>query len=68
MGVSGMQPPNDLTSLVSKALRDEGGAAAVEYGVIVMALFMAIIPAFVYVSTGIAVKLQSITGYFESQI
>lgn len=42
------------------------GAVAVEYGIIATAMFLAIIPAFLYVSTGITLRLQSISSYFQS--
>jgi Flp pilus assembly pilin Flp len=63
-----MQQTNDSATLVSEVLRDQSGAAAVEFGIIVMALFMAIIPAIIYVSTGLAAKLQTVTNYFDSLI
>lgn len=49
-----------------KFLCNAEGAVAVEYGIIVMAMFLAIIPAFLYVSTGIMLRLQSISDYFLS--
>jgi Flp pilus assembly pilin Flp len=57
---------NQSTSIVSRFLRHESGSAAVEYAVVAMAMFMAIIPAFVYVSSGIGLKFQSIVSYFSS--
>jgi Flp pilus assembly pilin Flp len=52
--------------MVSSFFREAKGAAAVEYGVIVMAMFLAIIPAFLYVSTGISLKFKNLTDYFAS--
>ena len=59
-----MTPKTPLIEKVKNYLNCQSGAAAVEYGVIAMAMFLAIIPAFLYVSTGILVKLQSIAEYF----
>jgi Flp pilus assembly pilin Flp len=44
------------------------GATAVEYGIIVMAMFLAIIPGFLYVSTGVTKKFQGIANYFGSLV
>lgn len=55
-----------LATMVAGFLRHCGGATAVEYGVIAMAMFLAIIPAFLYVSTGISVKFQGIVDYFAT--
>ena len=63
-----MQAKSGFFAVVKTFLRNTSGAAAVEYGVIIMAMFGAIIPAFLYVSTGITVKFQSITNYFESLV
>lgn len=63
-----MRKPADYFMVVSKFLRHSGGAAAVEYGIVAMAMFMAIIPAFLYVSTGIQLKFQTITSYFASLV
>jgi Flp pilus assembly pilin Flp len=42
----------------------EDGAMAVEYVLIAAAMFSAIIPAFLYVASGMGIKFSSITGYF----
>lgn len=55
-----------LPALVSKWFRDANGSTAVEYGIITTAMFLAIIPAFLYVATGIQVKFVSLTSYFLS--
>ena len=54
-------------SLVRRAktlLSCDRGAVAVEYGIIVTAMFAAIIPGFLYVASGIQVKFSDIGGYF----
>lgn len=53
-------------SLVTRFLRCEDGSAAVEYGVIIMAMFAAIIPAFIYVSTGMGAKFDELSNYFKT--
>lgn len=45
---------------------NEDGAVAVEYGIIAMAMFAALIPAFLYVASGIQMKFSAIGGYFGS--
>lgn len=42
----------------------QSGAVAVEYGVIVMAMFLALIPGFLYVSSALGIKLSSIKDFF----
>jgi Flp pilus assembly pilin Flp len=58
-----------LNKKLSKALgtfaASEDGAVAVEYVLIAAAMFTAIIPAFLYVASGIGIKFSSITGYFS---
>jgi Flp pilus assembly pilin Flp len=44
------------------------GAVAVEYGIIAMAMFAALIPAFLYVSTGITLKFTALKSFFDSFI
>ena len=46
-------------------IQDENGAVAVEYGIIAMAMFAAIIPAFIYVASGIQTKFSEIGSYFS---
>ena len=41
------------------------GAAAVEYVVIATAMFGALIPAFLYVASGMGTKFSGITSYFS---
>lgn len=61
-----MHKLREVAGVVSKFLRDANGATAVEYCIIATAMFLAIIPAFLYVSTGIMVKFQSLSDYFIS--
>lgn len=42
----------------------ENGAVAVEYGVIVTAMFLALIPGFLYVSSALGIKLTLIKDFF----
>ncbi len=49
---------------VLACLRDDRGAVAVEYGIIAMAMFAAIIPAFLYVASGVQTKFSEIGSYF----
>ncbi len=43
----------------------ESGAVAVEYVVIAAAMFLALIPSFLYVASGMATKFSGIEGYFS---
>ena len=45
-------------------LKNTRGTVAVEYGVIITAMFLAIIPRFLYVSTGIRIKFEALASYF----
>ena len=56
--------PYPFANLVDRLMRCERGAVAVEYGIIVTAMFAAIIPGFLYVASGIQVKFSDIGGYF----
>ncbi len=53
-----------LTSRVKTLLSCEDGAVAVEYGIIAIAMFAAIVPGFLYVASGIQTKFSDIGGYF----
>jgi Flp pilus assembly pilin Flp len=66
MGVVAVHKSRDVLRVVSEFFRDVEGATAVEYGIIATAMFLAIIPAFLYVSTGIMIKFQSLTDFFNS--
>ncbi len=66
LGVLAVHYSREVLRVVSKFFRDVEGATAVEYGIIATAMFLAIIPAFIYVSTGIMIKFQSLTDYFTS--
>jgi Flp pilus assembly pilin Flp len=46
-------------------LRCENGAVAVEYVLIASAMFVALIPSFLYVASGMLLKFSSVQGYFE---
>lgn len=50
--------------ILSKWSKSQSGAAAVEYSVIAFAMFGAIIPAFLYVASGMGIKFTAITDYF----
>ncbi len=42
----------------------ESGTVAVEYVVMAAAMFLALIPSFLYVASGIGVKFSTISDYF----
>jgi Flp pilus assembly pilin Flp len=55
------------TGFMAKArefLACEIGAVAIEYVVIAAAMFLALIPSFLYVASGMTAKFSSIGGYF----
>lgn len=56
--------PKSLVRCAKTLLHCDRGAVAVEYGIIVTAMFAAIIPGFLYVASGIQVKFSDIGGYF----
>lgn len=41
------------------------GAVAIEYVVIAAAMFLALIPSFLYVASGMTTKFSSVGGYFN---
>ncbi len=43
----------------------ERGAVAIEYVVIAAAMFLALIPSFLYVASGMTTKFSSVSGYFN---
>lgn len=45
-------------------LKDENAAVAVEYAIIAVAMFLAIIPSFIYVADAVGATLLDIGGYF----
>ncbi len=52
-------------SSLAKAFRVcESGAVAVEYVMIAAAMFLALIPSFLYVASGMTNKFSSVGGYF----
>lgn len=54
-----------VAKMVKALIRCQSGAAAVEYSVIAFAMFGAIIPAFIYVSSSLGMKLTNIISYFN---
>lgn len=57
---------HEFSEVVSKFFRDAKGTVAVEYGIIATAMFLAIIPGFLYVSSGILVKFQDIAAFLAA--
>ena len=53
-----------ITANAKNLLGCEQGAVAVEYVVIAAAMFLALIPSFLYVASGMTTKFSSIGGYF----
>lgn len=51
--------------LVRRYINCRRGTVAVEYVVIASAMFTALIPAFLYVASGMGTKLSSITSFFS---
>jgi Flp pilus assembly pilin Flp len=49
---------------IGQFLRCESGTVAVEYGVIVTAMFLALVPGFLYVSSAMGIKLSFIKDFF----
>jgi Flp pilus assembly pilin Flp len=49
---------------IRQFFRCESGTVAVEYGVIVTAMFLALIPGFLYVSSALGLKLTFIKDFF----
>lgn len=45
-------------------LKCESGTVAVEYVVMAAAMFLALIPSFLYVASGIGIKFSTISDYF----
>lgn len=45
--------------------RNAAGTVAVEYAVIAGAMFLALIPGFIYVSSGIRAKFEFLIDYFD---
>jgi Flp pilus assembly pilin Flp len=50
---------------VNKFLRCQNGTVAVEYGIIATAMFLALIPSFLYVASGMNLKFMSLTDFFN---
>lgn len=53
-----------ITAIAQNLLDCERGAVAVEYVVIAAAMFLALIPSFLYVASGMTTKFSSIGGFF----
>ena len=53
-----------ITATARNLIVCERGAVAVEYVVIAAAMFLALIPSFLYVASGMTTKFSSIGGYF----
>jgi Flp pilus assembly pilin Flp len=51
--------------LVEAWTRCRSGGTAVEYSLIAFAMFGALIPAFLYVASGMSVKFAAVTDYFK---
>ena len=54
-----------ITAIAKNLLSCESGTVAVEYVVIAAAMFLALIPSFLYVASGMTTKFSSISGYFS---
>jgi Flp pilus assembly pilin Flp len=54
-----------MANLIRAFWACESGAAAVEYGVIATAMFLALIPAFIYVAAAMEIKYTSVTSFFN---
>ena len=50
---------------ISAFFHCDRGAVAVEYVVIAAAMFLALIPSFLYVASGMMTKFSSVSGYFN---
>ena len=53
-----------IAAIAQNLLGCERGTVAVEYVVIAAAMFLALIPSFLYVASGMSTKFSSIGGYF----
>lgn len=55
---------NGFSRLTSAFRACENGAVAIEYVIIAAAMFLALIPSFLYVASGMTTKFSSVGGYF----
>ena len=60
----GKMKRKDFSRLAGGFLGCESGAVAVEYVIIAAAMFLALIPSFLYVASGMLAKFSSVGGYF----
>jgi Flp pilus assembly pilin Flp len=60
----GLMTNSGFMERVKAFLACENGAVAIEYVVIAAAMFLALIPSFLYVASGMTAKFSSIGGYF----
>jgi Flp pilus assembly pilin Flp len=51
--------------VIAQFLRCESGSVAVEYVIMAAAMFLALIPSFLYVASGIGIKFSTISDYFQ---
>ena len=56
----------NLSAIARDYFKDDIGAVAVEYAIIAVAMFLAIIPSFIYVADAVGAALLEIGGYFAS--
>ncbi len=54
-----------MMDVVRRFRECESGAVAVEYSVIAVAMFLALVPAFIYVAAAMEVKFTSVTSFFN---
>jgi Flp pilus assembly pilin Flp len=54
-----------VETAIERYLRSQSGAVAVEYGMIVAALALAIYPAFHLITSGVQVRFQDIVNAFN---
>ena len=57
--------PQRCGAIVKSFLSCQRGAVAVEYVVIAAAMFLALIPGFLYVASGMTLKFSSVGTYFN---
>ena len=55
---------NGISRLANAFRASESGAVAIEYVIIAAAMFLALIPSFLYVASGMTTKFFSVGGYF----
>lgn len=60
-----MPATTDLCATWNGFCRNTAGTVAVEYAIIASAMFLALIPGFIYVSSGIRAKFEFLIDYFD---